>query len=394
MTSPAPSAWHSLAGRAQISSALFYIAFFALTAFQLFNMTAWLGEKGINPIAAGRMQGTADLFFVGGVLLAGFVADWRGFNRRLFLGLFALAALGYLLLGSYSDALILTLALGLIHFAFMPMMPMMDAYVQPFISRDLLPYGRIRALGSASFMLVIGGLGLLTTAAMLDLFYTAILASLILSGIAVLFLPAHPYHDPQPPAAKLWAFGQILSQPHFLLFYLVAACIFGSHGAHYIYAVPVWQEWGFPPYQIYGLIAWSVLVEILFFLVAPKALTEQRAVPLLALCAVGGILRWTLWPEATGWPLLLFVHSLHALTFALAHLTSLAFLRRRVPEAQLGSAQALLPAISVGIGMASAKWIAAQFYSVDGHAMFWAMACFAGLALPLLAALHHQLKSA
>ncbi|MGB0718805.1 MAG: hypothetical protein ACPGO7_05680, partial [Alphaproteobacteria bacterium] len=62
--------WKSLAWRTGFSASLFYIFFFSVTAFQLFNMTDWLGTRGVDPATAGRLQGSADLFFVVGILLA------------------------------------------------------------------------------------------------------------------------------------------------------------------------------------------------------------------------------------------------------------------------------------------------------------------------------------
>ena len=172
-------------------------------------------------------------------------------------------------------------------------------------------------------------------------------------------------------------------------FYLAIALLFGSHGAHYIYAIALWREAGFGSEKIYGVLAWSVFVEIIFFIILPKSFTDHRAARLLALCVVAAMVRWLLWPFATGWAALLALHSLHVFTFALTHLTSIAFLRRRVPEEQIGSALALLPAIGIGVGMASSKWIAAQLYDQGPILMFAAMAGFAALALPLLYALTH-----
>ena len=385
------AAWQARAWQTGCAAAFFYICFFSVTAFQLFNMTAWLGSKGIAAQTAGRLQGLSDLFFVVGVLLAGLLADWKGFNRRLFLGFFALALMGYILLGVTAHPWGFGVALCLISFAFLPLTNLTDTHLQPYISRDLMPYARIRALGSAAFAVVILTLAFMGEGAILAAFYPAILAFLILTGISLIFLPAHPVHTPAPLSHKFTTFTKLLRQPKFLLFYLTVAVIFGSHGAHYIYAVPIWRDWGFSSGMIYGVLGWGVIVEILFFVFAPKALTEQRAVPLLTICALAAVVRWVAWPFVDGWVGLLLVHGLHVFTFALTHLTSLAFLRRRVCETQLGAAQALLPAISIGVGMATAKFLAAQFYDQGAALTFFIMAGFAAIAFPLLLSLYFLL---
>lgn len=354
-------------------------------------MTAWLGTRGIDAPTAGRLQGTADLMFIFGVLLAGLLADWKGFNRRLFLGYFSLAVLGYALLGFADRPLVFALALSLISFAFMPLTNLADTHLQPYVSRGLLPYARIRALGSAAFTLILLITALMTEQQLMTGFYPAMVCFLALAGLALMTLPPHPVHMPTSFLTRLGSFARLLRQPRFLLFYLIIALIFGSHGAYYIYAVPIWRGWGFSSEKIYGVIAFGVIAEILFFVFAPRVLTEQRAVPLLLLCTCAAMVRWLTWPFVTGWAGLLMVHSLHVFTFALTHLTSLAFLRRRVPEGELGAAQALLPAISVGVGMASSKFLAAQFIGQGAIAAFFAMAAFAGLALPLLLILHRTL---
>ena len=382
--------WQARAGQTVRAAALFYTFYFAVTAIQLFNMTAWLGDRGIDAPTAGRLQGSADLFFVGGVLLGGLLADWKGFNPRLFLSYFAVALCGYILLGLSSQAWSFGIALALISFAFLPITNLADTHVQPYVSRDLFPYARVRALGSASFALIIIVSAFLSEAAILRLFYPGILVFVLLMGLSLLILPSQPVHVPAPFTQRLKTFAELLGQPRFLLFYLIVALIFGSHGAYYIYAVPIWREWGFGSEKIYVIIAWGVVVEVVFFLVAPKALTERRAVPLLALCALAAVVRWIAWPFVTGWVELLAVHFLHVFTFALTHLTSLAFLRRRVPEAQLGAAQALMPAIALG-GMAISKLIAAQFITSGAQPTFFAMAIFAALAFPPLLILRGKL---
>ena len=83
--------WARFAPRTAGTAIAVYTTFFTVTAFQLFNITSWLGTRGIDVATAGRMQGTGDLFFVAGVLCAGLLADWLGFRRPLFLG-FRMAA--------------------------------------------------------------------------------------------------------------------------------------------------------------------------------------------------------------------------------------------------------------------------------------------------------------
>lgn len=380
--------WKSLAWRTGFSASLFYIFFFSVTAFQLFNMTDWLGTRGVDPATAGRIQGSADLFFVVGILLAGLLADWQGFNRRLYLVYFCIAVLGYIFLGLTAQTWALGVALALISFAFIPLTNLVDAHLQPYVSRDLIPYARVRALGSISFTLIILFTATLSEERIMMLFYPVIAFFVLAVGFSLAALPPQPRHIPAPILEKFFTFGRLLSQPRFIAFYAIIMLIHGSHGAYYIYAVPIWREWGFGSGQIYSLIGWGVVAEIIFFLIAPKALTDSRAAPLLALCSIAAITRWLMWPHVDGWVGLIFVQSLHVLTFALTHLISLAFLRRRVPEAELGAAQALMPAISVGIGMGSAKLLAAQYIGESQVTPFVAMALMVALSLPLCLILH------
>ena len=106
-------------------------------------------------------------------------------------------------------------------------------------------------------------------------------------GLSLTALPSHPTHQRTPLTQRLSSFYQILSQPRFLVFYLGVALLFGSHGAHYIYAIPEWREMGFGSAKIYGVLAWSVVVEIIFFLIAPKSITDRPAALLLTICAGG-----------------------------------------------------------------------------------------------------------
>ena len=211
--------WQPLARRTALAGGGVFACFFTITAFQLFNMTSWLGTRGVDAVTAGRMQGTADFLFVAGVLIAGLLADWRGFRPTLFLGFFMLAMLGYVLLGFSTSVALLTLALGLIGFAFMPLTNLMDSHLQPFASRNLIPYAHVRVTGSIAFTLVLLDIMFLDETQILVLFYPAICVSLGLLGLMILAIPAHPVHVTQTLKKRFKNFGQLLIQPRFLFYW-------------------------------------------------------------------------------------------------------------------------------------------------------------------------------
>ncbi|OYW08396.1 MAG: hypothetical protein B7Z53_04820, partial [Rhodospirillales bacterium 12-71-4] len=90
--------------------------------------------------------------------------------------------------------------------------------------------------------------------------------------------------------------------------------------------------------------------------------------------------------------LLVPAQALHAATFGMQHLATMAVLARVVPPAEAGTAQTLHAAFGVGLWMGLLALACGPLYAAAGGAGFWAMAVLSALALPASLALGRALR--
>ena len=83
-------------------------------------------------------------------------------------------------------------------------------------------------------------------------------------------------------------------------------------------------------------------------------------------------------------PVLIVVQLLHAGTFAMQHLSSMAILGRAVPPERAATAQALHAALGYGIPAGAAMFVSGLLYARYGGLAFLAMAFVGGSALLLV----------
>ena len=79
------------------------------------------------------------------------------------------------------------------------------------------------------------------------------------------------------------------------------------------------------------------------------------------------------------------LQSLHAVSFASAHLALMHFIRLNVPTSLRNTAQGLYTALAGGVLLSSATWISGPLYAAFGGRAFLAMAmlCLFGLGLAI-----------
>lgn len=166
------------------------------------------------------------------------------------------------------------------------------------------------------------------------------------------------------------------------------AALQASHAVLYALGTIHWHDLGVGAGEIGALWAVSVAAEVVFLLaVGGSTIALLGPIPALALAGAAGVLRWgAMMLDPVGpwlWP----IQALHALTFAVAHLGTIAFISRAVPD-RFAAAQGTTSAMAVGAVMALAMLLAAALYPRLGGLTYGIAAALslAGLVLALLLA--------
>jgi len=377
---PWPGAWlKSPAARV----AAVFVALFFCTGVTMPFLTPWLAEsRGLAGAEIGAIFAAAQLarLFTGAALAAW--ADGLK-DRRTPIMIFAAGAfLAYAAFFTVEGFWPIFWAAFLATTMVQQIIPLTEAMA---LRRSLdgpLPYGVVRGLGSAAFILanVLGaaaiavyGLGVAPIWA---------LTALALTVAAALGLSA----DPAPPKAVQMGFRRrlreglhLLANRRFALVLLGAGLIQASHAFYYVFSTVLWREQGLPDAVIGLLWAFGVLAEVGLLFALTRL--ERRFPPemFMLLGAAAAALRWTLMATAPLGPALWALQALHAFTFAATHVGAMRIIHREAPEEVAGLAQTLYAALGGGLILGLATVSAGALYDAGGAAGYGVMAAMAVL---------------
>jgi PPP family 3-phenylpropionic acid transporter len=365
--------------------AAFLGAYFAANAINAF-MPLWFADRGLSASAIGQVLGAAALLRVLAGPGWGSVADWLGRRRPvLFVAAFAAAGLGasYVAASGFLPLLLIAAGQGIASSA---INPLADSLALALAREGRIEYGPVRAVGSATFMVVTAVAGWLLNRVGSWLVPWLLAVGYGASAILSVFLPeaVTPPAPPQAGGSRAFAGLMLFRNPAFRLVVGCTALIQGAHAAYYGFAALFWRSQGLSDTVIGLLIAEGIIAEILLF-ARGRRLVERLGPAGLTACAAGAsVVRWTVTAMAPPLPVLAAVQLVHAATFAMQHLSAMMVLSRFVPAERAATAQALHSALGygapTGVMMLLSGWIYARF----GGLVFLAMAVVGGGALVLV----------
>lgn len=365
--------------------ATFYATVFLFVGIHLPFWPVWLEARGLTAAEIGVILSASTWTRSLVSPIVGHVADRRGERKRVIVVLLVGAFAVYFLFAvaeTFWTLLAISLLVGVFLSAVIPLgenLAMLTAHERN------LDYGRIRLWGSIAF---IGGAGLggqLLAGRDESLILWLLLAALALNVLAGLWLP-----DTRPPPARRHRAPALalLRDRGFVVFLVTAGLIQGSHAVYYGFATLHWRSAGISEGVIGALWAEGVVAEIVLFFFAARMVATVGPIRLMAVAAIGGIVRWTVLGATTSLGALFAVQTLHALTFAAAHLAAMHFLTRAVPAEHSATAQSLYAGLGTGLTIGLTMIAGGWLYGLVGGQAFYAMTAMvaAGLAMtPFLA---------
>ncbi len=372
----------------------FFAALFVVYGIQLPFLPVWLDWRGLSAAEIGLV--TASPLFLRLLVgpAAAFLADRSGDRRGAIViasacGLAAVLALTQ----SYTlPTILLFTAVFLV--GAQTSGPIGEAIALAGVRELGVDYGRMRLWGSLTFIAatfaggaVVGRLGAPSV-----IWMVAAATGALLLTAWLLPRPAASAAAAGPAAADAGSrltLGQVTAvagSGTFMLFTAAAGLVQASHAVFYAFGVLHWQAQGIGATTVGVLWSIGVLVEVLLFAGAGRLIDRIGPVGFILAGAVAAVARWGAMafdpPLAALFPL----QVLHALSFGATHLGAMHYIHRTVPHEQAGTAQAVLTAMTGGIGMGAATLLAGVLYGPFGGASYLAMAAIAaaGLAAALV----------
>jgi PPP family 3-phenylpropionic acid transporter len=361
--------------------ALLYAALFGAFGTESPFFPSFLALRGLSASQIGIALAAGTLVRLVSGPLAGMAADL--FGTRRVLAIAAAAAGAIMLLYLVGTSFWLLLLVCMVHsLAITPLNPLADALALPASVREgVFPYGWVRGVGSASFVVGTLASGLLVARFGIE---AIIVSSSILFLTMVLPIPLLPQPPTASPGTVKGAIAILLAIPPYRRMLVVAALVIGSHAMSDTFAVIHWRASGIGAVAVGTLLAEAVLAEIVVFLVVgPWIVGRLGPARCLAIAAVAGIVRWAVFATTTDFGVLAVTEPLHGLTFALLHLACMRIIAATVPEHLSATAQSVYGTLFLGIASATLTLASGALYGRFGAPAFWLMSLLCAAALPL-----------
>jgi len=292
----------------------------------------------------------------------------------------ALCFTGFLFAREYWQLVLVMCAYGFFANA---IMPQFEALTMARLGEQRSQYGRIRAWGSAGFLVVAAGFGPLLERLGLDMLpwlMLPLLAATALSAMTNTYPPAVHLPDPSLPTLR-----SVLARPAVRRFLLMVLLMQTAFGPFYVFYTIHLGEHGHDGDAIGLLWGLGVIAEIAVFLWIPRLLPRIDAGRILQVCLAVTVLRWAavaVYPGSL--PLMLGAQLLHALSFGAFHAACMQRIAEFFPGRLGQHGQGLLYGLSSGGGGVLGALMAGSLWQIgQGRAAFLggAAVCVLGLLL-------------
>ncbi len=366
--------------------ALFYGTMFGMVGTHLPFFTVWLKAVGVDAFWIGIITAVPPVTrFTILPFVTGFAERRHALRGAIVVTAFA-TALGFVILGTRHQPVLIFLAYALTCCLWTPMVPLTDAYALRGVARYGLKYGPLRLWGSAAFVA-----GALACGLLVDVIAARHLIWVIASVAALgafVSLGLQPLDHPKSATHMQQGAAALLRDPGFLAIIVTSALVQGSHAAYYIFASITWQQSGLGGLTIAGLWSLGVVAEIALFALSPRFTLPP--VMLVVIAALSAVARWVITAQEPPLPVLAVVQLAHGLTFGLTQVGTMGLLVRHVPAHVMARGQGYLAACG-GIVSSSASILTGAIYAGYGQGVYYVMAAMALTAAIVMWLARHRL---
>jgi PPP family 3-phenylpropionic acid transporter len=352
--------------------ALFYGTTFGMMGTHLPFFTVWLKAVGVDAFWIGIITAVPPVTRFTVLPFVTGLAERRHALRGAIVVTALATALGFSILGTQHQPVLIFLAYALTCCLWTPMVPLTDAYALRGVARHGLNYGPLRLWGSAAFVVGALACGLLVDViAARHLIWVIVLVAALGAFVS---LGLEPLGNPKSATHVLQGAGALLRDPGFLAIIVTSALVQGSHAAYYIFASIAWQQSGLGGLTIAGLWSLGVVAEIALFALSPRF--TLPAGMLVVIAALSAVARWAIMAQEPPLAVLAVVQLAHGLSFGLTQVGTMGLLLRYVPVHVMARGQGYLAACS-GVVSSSASILSGAIYAGYGEGVYYLMAAMA-----------------
>ena len=373
----------------------FYFAYFAFLGVFATFFSLYLQSLGHSPAEIAVLMSLVHAVRVVTPNLWGWLSDTSG--RRVAIIRWALVAATTAFLGTFFGTGFwwLFAVITLMAVFWSAAMPLFEAAVMDWLSGDAGRYGRIRAWGSAGYIVAVVGAGMALDAVAIAWVLAMVAVLMALTSASAFTLPertARPHEHDHVPIAQLFRRRDVAA--------IFAACFLmcASQGAMFAFYPIYLVEHGYSKTGVGVLSSLAVIAEIGVFLVLPAIFRRFSHYQLWTFSFAVTAARFQLvaWlPDLVA--VQVFAQLLHMFTFGTYHATALALIHQRFRGRLQTRGQALYTSLSWGLGGALGGLASGAMWERWGPAATFSLSsviALAGLAIVVFALGKGRLDSA
>jgi MFS transporter, PPP family, 3-phenylpropionic acid transporter len=351
-----------------------YFLYFGVMGMHLPFFNLYCYDLGFSGWQIGTLSAARSLVLIFFSLFWSLLADRFQARRWIYiLCNFLSAALWALLLltADFAWMLLIVIVHGIFY---APLIAFLEAFAMDVLGRDKKRYGRMRAWGSAAFIVVVLSLG-----RAIDAYGVKIILSLILAGSWIQALVSLGFPRAASPERKPAGHWRALLTPRVVVFLACAFLMLLSHGAYYTFFSIHLVTLGFGSFFIGISWATAVGAEIGAMLLSERIFKRFRYETVLICSFAAAVLRWAgLWAaESAG--ALLALQVTHAVTYGAFHMASVLYIDALAPAEAKTLGQAVNNAVTYGLGLMTGFFLSGALYHQIGAQGLFAIS--AGIAL-------------
>jgi PPP family 3-phenylpropionic acid transporter len=257
-----------------------------------------------------------------------------------------------------------------------PIISFLEAFTMDLLGREKKSYGRIRAWGSISFIMIVLVLGKI-----IDLYSVEIIVVLVLAGSLMLSTISTRIPDIQIAQKKRLTPGaRSLIDRRALVFLFCAFLMLVSHGAYYGFFSIHLENLGYGTTFIGLTWALASAAEILVMIRSDRIFKRFSLEAVLIFSFMVAALRWFILFFAQSVPAILLSQVLHAVTYGTFHMASILYIDRLAPDKAKTLGQAVNNAVTYGLGLMVGFFFSGYLYEITGSFVLFIISCLIALS--------------
>ncbi len=339
-----------------------YFLYFGVLGIFLPFFNLYCYHLGFSGLRIGILSAVRSVAMVLFPLIWGALADRLNARRPIYIlcnFISALIWMLYLFTVDFWPMLVITVFYGIF---FAPIISFLEAFTMDLLGREKKSYGRIRAWGSISFIVVVLVLGKI-----IDLYSVEIIVVLIFAGSLMLSTICTRIPDVQIAKKKpLSPEAKSLAETRVFVFLFCGFLMLVSHGAYYGFFSIHLQNLGYGSTFIGLTWALASTAEILVMIRSDQIFKRFSLEAVLIFSFMVAALRWFLlfWVQSA--PAILLSQVLHAVTYGAFHMASILYIDHLAPDKAKTLGQAVNNAVSYGLGLMVGFFLNGYLFEITG----------------------------